>query len=123
MRNFRGHVPERLVPAERVRRLRERLGSHDKLAAALRKKGAKATRQTVIRWEKGGGISESYARLLAELAGAKPTAFRPLQVNQQFAGLRQEVLELAEEARLIREEVAAIRRAVEKAGIALPGSP
>lgn len=111
-------MPQRLAPADRVRRLRERYGSHDKLAAAL---GTK--RQTVIRWEKGSGISERYAVLLAEIDGCKPEMFRPPRGTQQFASLRQEVQGLAAEAQGLRQEVAEIRRAIEASGIALPGSP
>ncbi len=51
-------------PAELVRQLRIRYGSHDKLADAVG-----TSRQTVIRWEKGLGPGADYAARLADLDG------------------------------------------------------
>jgi transcriptional regulator with XRE-family HTH domain len=89
------------TPAELVRALRRKAGSHDKLAERLG-----TLRQTVIRWEKGGGISEIYAVKLAELSGLPVERF--LRARQTAAAARD-----AELARL-QEEVAELRGQVAK---------
>lgn len=58
------------TPADRVRALRAKAGSHDKLAAALG-----TSRQTVVRWEKGAAPSLPYRVRLARLADASPDDF------------------------------------------------
>ncbi len=57
-------------PADRVRALRDRYGSHDKLARELG-----TVRQTVIRWEQGSQPSPYYREKLAEIDGGDPDDF------------------------------------------------
>lgn len=101
-----------MAPAERVRKLRMRYGSHDKLAIALG-----TSRQTVIRWEKGGGISEKFAVRLAELDGGEPDAFRPTRPIHQFREVRQEVEEVRDEVRALRRDFEEFLAALAEQGV------
>jgi transcriptional regulator with XRE-family HTH domain len=107
-------VPSKLTPAERVERLRRQHGSHDKLAKAL---GVR--RQRIIGWEKGKGISERYAVALAALDGSQSDAFRPEKLPPQFRSMRRQVQRIDEDLKDARSVIAAIRAALEDAGIAV----
>lgn len=77
--------------AERIRWLRLREGSHDKLAARLG-----TSRQTVIGWEKGGRPGPRYRARLAELTGCPPETFQPTEIDVaewQTVNVRLEALE------------------------------
>jgi hypothetical protein len=77
-------------------------------------------RQTVIRWENGAGISERYARALAELDRSSPENFRPQHRQEDFRSVRREVQELSAGVTDLHACVDLIVEALAKAGIALP---
>lgn len=104
-----------------MRRLRLREGSHDKIAVTLRSKAEelglerlRPNRQTVIRWEQGGTISPSYARLLAELDGSTPEQFRPPRTAPQFRSLERRLRDVEERQREIYAVVAEVVAALEE---------
>jgi hypothetical protein len=94
-----------MTPAERLKRLREKYGSHDKLAAAVNTRfGTRLTRQTLIRMEKTGVIGRSrttghdYAVIFATLNGSTPEDFRPSPARMQelFRSLEERVRAIEE---------------------------
>lgn len=86
------------TPAERVRALRVRMGSHEKLAKALG-----TSRQRVMAWEKGAQPKPHFRAKLAELDGGNPDDF--LWPHRQKVDPVMRLAEAQEEAMALQQEV------------------